>query len=398
MARHIQVLLVEDSEQERVVLRRQLSLADLAVIGESAFGQEAFTLARTLRPDAVLISMEQPVIRALRTMEIFSSAMPDIAVVALSTLNGNDDLRKAMVAGSREYVAKPIDAAVLRKAVHAAVESVEKRGSTAPLVTYDAPIRAGTIITVFGAKGGIGKSTVTTNLAVNLAHLTHQRVAILDLDHQFGATPIMLDLKPAMTLSEFREAADSITDETIGELMSEHHSGVSLLSLPTGPEALRYLDGDEVNGLLDILGRHYDYVLIDTPPSINEGVRAAMETSTIVLVLTSLEVACVKNTRDCLNYMREWEFFDDKVKLILNRPNASNGLRPEDIEEALAHPIVTKIPFDMEVAVATQLGKQIAFENPKNAAAQSFSEVFEAVTGTRPQPAPKTGLARLFGR
>jgi pilus assembly protein CpaE len=401
MARSIQVLLVEETEKERAVLRKQLALADFAVIGESAFGQEAFTLARELRPDVVVISMEEPVIRALRTIETFTATMPEVVVVTVSSLRRSDDLRKAMVAGSREYLTKPLQPQQLREGILAAVRAEEKRRvftRPAQVSAWDAPqARTGTIITVFGAKGGIGKTTLTTNLAANLAAVTHSKVGILDLDHQFGAAAVMMDLLPQMTLDEFMRSRATIDDEVVQEMLLPHPSGISMLSLPCEPDSLAYLDHAEVSRILDVMGRHFDYVLVDTPPAINGGVRAAMTTSTMVLIVTSLEVACIKNTRLCLDFMRDWEFFQDKVKVVINRPNAANSLKQADLEATLEYPIITKIPFDTEIAMASQLGRQLAFPEVKTAAGEPLNELLYAISGVRAQQKSSNPFSRLLG-
>jgi pilus assembly protein CpaE len=258
-------------------------------------------------------------------------------------------------------------------------------------------IRSGTIVTVFGAKGGIGKTTITTNLAANLVQTTHAKVAILDLDHQFGAAAVMMDLLPRMTLDEFLRHDSMLSDETIHELLLDHPSGVSLLSLPCEPDSLQFLDRDHVSQILDILARHFDYVLVDTPPAINNGVKAAMTTSTMVLIVTSLEVACIKNTRLCLDFMRDWDFFQDKVKVVINRPNAANSLKQQDLESSLEYPIITKIPFDPEVAMASQLGRQLAFKSTRSPAGNPFNELLFAISGSRAESRSSNPLARLLG-
>ena len=451
MARNTQVLLVEEDGKERAALRRRLALADLAVVGESAFGQEAFNLARSLSPDLVVISMEDPVIRALRTMEQFAQSLPDLPILTVSTLGDSESLRKAMVSGSREYVIKPATAEKLREAAESAVRSAEKRARTHQSDEAGS-VRTGTLITVFAAKGGVGKTTITTNLAVNLARRIHQRVAVVDLDHQFGAAPVMMNLKPLLGLEDFVAGIDSLSDETINELMVEHPSGAFLLSLPAelgglaqldgeqvrqllellGLEdfvagidslsdetinelmvehpsgafllslpaelgGLAQLDGEQVRQLLELLGRHFDYVLVDTPPAINDGVTAAMEMSTMVLLVTSVEVSCVRNTGAILDFMRDWEYFDERIKIVVNRPNASNSLKESDLQEFLDRPVLAKVPFDQNVAAAGQRGQQLVLERAMSPAAKTLNDLLIAITGIKPDE--ETGrFRRLLGR
>ena len=396
MARNTQVLLVEEDGKERAALRRRLALADLAVVGESAFGQEAFNLARSLSPDLVVISMEDPVIRALRTMEQFAQSLPDLPILTVSTLGDSESLRKAMVSGSREYVIKPATAEKLQEAAESAVRSAEKRARTHQSDEAGS-VRTGTLITVFAAKGGVGKTTITTNLAVNLARRIHQRVAVVDLDHQFGAAPVMMNLKPLLGLEDFVAGIDSLSDETINELMVEHPSGAFLLSLPAELGGLAQLDGEQVRQLLELLGRHFDYMLVDTPPAINDGVTAAMEMSTMVLLVTSVEVSCVRNTGAILDFMRDWEYFDERIKIVVNRPNASNSLKESDLQEFLDRPVLAKVPFDQNVAAAGQRGQQLVLERAMSPAAKTLNDLLIAITGIKPDE--ETGrFRRLLGR
>ena len=207
------VLIVDDSERSRDKLIEMLRFEDIEVVGESTFGAAAFTWAQQLDVDVIIVAVEEPVARSLRTVEALSTGARSWPVVGVSSRGEREIMRKAMVSGVRDFVVLPVPPEELRATV-VNVRHVD-RARRAAAGQESATRALGTVITVAGFKGGIGKSTVSSNVAVSLAQQTKQHVALIDLDLQFGDAAVMLDIVPANTIYDAASEADRLDPQLL---------------------------------------------------------------------------------------------------------------------------------------------------------------------------------------
>ncbi|HEY8691593.1 MAG TPA: response regulator [Chloroflexota bacterium] len=230
----IRLLLVDDSVEERLALKRQLLASELMIAGESVLGTEAVAIARDLRPSVALVAVEEPLARGLRTIEALRVVVPEMPVIALSTLSGREHLRQAMLAGARDYLVRPVDEDELERTITEVHDLERKRSALNEHVIESGHV--GEIITIFGAKGGVGRTTLATNLAVALALNCKQRVALVDLDLQLGDVALMLDIVPERTISDLVPIVDKLDPELMRGFLSVHSSGLKVLPAPARPE------------------------------------------------------------------------------------------------------------------------------------------------------------------
>ncbi len=400
MARNIQLLLIDQDPESRISLKKLLSNQGCAIIGEAHFGVEAISLALQLKPEVVLLHLEEPLARGLQTIEAIGEVSPNSPVVVLSQLGSTPYVQKAMVAGAKAYLVQPVGDRAIHNALRQAVEAAQQRRVPEPGDDLVLP-KAATTITVFGTKGGIGKTTLSTNLALSIRKLTEARVLVVDLDVVFGDAALMLDLVPETTIGDwlheramgengFGEYAD------FGRFVTEHPAGLSVLAARPQPGMEFVAPPDAIASLLRTAAQHYDYVVIDTPGSLNGAVRVALSESTIVLLVSSTDMASVKDTRLCLDILRSWGFTDDRVKLAVNHANTANGVRVSDIEQVLNDRVFWSIPFDKEAVLCSQIGQPLVMARPKSRAARNIIELSSALTGAR---LPKSSwLNKLLGR
>lgn len=344
MEREIKVLLVDENRDALGWLSKQLSSDGVTVIGEAGFGPVAYTWASQLQPDVVLVGVEEPVARALKTVESLALGQPRWPVIVLSSKGDRDSIRKAMRAGADDYIAKPSSSKELRAAIASIVAREREKAATAAGSRTTG--RAGTIVSVFGVKGGIGKTTLATNLAASAAMESKQRIALVDLDLQFGDVALMMDVVPAKTISDVVDAIDKLDADLIEGYLAKHNSGVAVLPAPLHIDGSDGVSGDRIQKLLEVLAAVYDYVILDTPNALNETVVAALDASTLVLLVTTPEIPCIKRTKACLDLMKHWQYSEDKVKLVVNKVNGRAEASPEDIESVLRYPAFWKLPFD----------------------------------------------------
>ena len=395
MARNPEVVTVDPDLGSRAETKRAVQLAHFSVVGEGGYGVEAVTVAKERPSDVFLVSVEEPVALALQTIESLADAAPGIPTIVYSSLSDAQSVRRAMVAGARDYLVKPLKPEDLSRAVYGVLEQEEKKRLRADGLTSEAAAR-GTVITVFGAKGGIGKTTISTNLAVTLAKMTGANVCLLDMDTRFGDVAIMMDVAVEASIADVARKIDDIDRDKIRDYLVKHHSGVSILPAPLHPTEWRNMTPQHIEKIVELLAQTHDYVVIDTPGTFNELIAATLELANLILLVTSMDIASIKDTALALEMLRAAGISEDKVKLMINHSTAANSLREEDVSRVLEYDVFWRIPHDLSVSSSTQLGQPIVVAKPYARVSRSIIELAHALTGTRQE---KRGfLDRVLGR
>jgi pilus assembly protein CpaE len=389
----ISLMLVDDSAEERAAIKRLLMAGELIIAGESVLGTEAVAIARELKPDVVLVSVEEPAVRGLRTIEALNVVLPGTPVVALSSLGSRDHMRQAMLAGARDYLSRPLDAEELEKTVVGVHELERKRSSLNEHVIESGHV--GEVICVFGAKGGVGRTMVATNLAVALALNYKQRVALVDLDLQLGDVALMLDIVPERTIADLVPVIDKLDPELMRGFMSVHASGLKVLPAPARPEDGEKVTAAHIRKILEVLSRTCDYVIVDTPRQLNDNTIATLDTANLVCLVASNQLTCLKSTKLCLGMLKSWRYTNDKVKLVMNQAHNGSSLPMSDAEMAIDYPIFWKVPYDGHLVASSQWGKPFVQAQPGAKLSQNISGLAQAVSGSRTPV--KSFLARMKG-
>jgi pilus assembly protein CpaE len=396
MAAPISILLVDDVPDSRVTLKRLLVGAEFAVAGEAGTGTEAVGMARETRADVIVVSLEEPVARSLKSIEALTIAAPETPVVVVSSLADKEYLRRAMVAGARDFVGHPLTQDELGKTIATLVDVERKRRSLSNDVLENG--QRGELIACFAGKGGVGKTTLATNLAVAMAleGKAKQRVAIVDLDLLLGDVAIMLDVTPERTVADLVPLIDKLDPELLRSFLYVHSSGVKVLCAPTRVEDSEALTPDRVRRILDVLARTFDYVIIDLPRAFDDRVVTTLDMANLVLLVTNYDVPCLKSTKVCLDTLRSWRYTEDKLKLVINHANRTNGFAPGEAEGALDYPIFWKVPSDYPIASTSNHGKPFVQSQPTTKMAQNLTGLGATLMGANSQT--RGLLSRLLER
>jgi pilus assembly protein CpaE len=394
MSKNLQVQLIDQDLESTISLKKQLTNLGCAVVGESHFGVEAIALAQALKPESILLHLEEPVARALQTIEAIGSVAPNSPVVVLSHLGATSYVQKAMIAGAKGYLVQPVDAKAVQRALQQAYQGAQSRPAVEP-ETGELP-KAGTVITVFGAKGGIGKTTIATNLAIGVQKLSDARVLLVDLDVQFGDAALMLDMIPKRSIADWLEEWNTNPDADMTPFLTAYSPHLSVLAARQRIGTDIPVSAAAITALLKQAARRFDYAIIDTPGTLNEAVHVALMESTLVLLVTTTDMASVKDARLCLEMMRSWGFSPDRVKLAINHSNAPNGVKPGDIEEVLNDRIFWTIPYDKAAVQMSQLGQPLVVSKPKAKVSRNLENLGAALTGAKPRQT--SWLSNLLGR
>ncbi|MGD0114959.1 MAG: P-loop NTPase [Dehalococcoidia bacterium] len=395
MARTPEAVIIDPDLSARADVKRALTLGHFTISGEAGYGIEAVTVANENVPDVFIVSVEEPVARALQTIQSLGDALPDIPTIVYSSLADAASVRRAMVAGARDYVIKPVKPEDLTRAIYGVMEQEERRRMRASGERQETAAR-GTVITVFGAKGGIGKTTISTNLATALVRSTNSSVVLVDMDTRFGDVAIMMDIAVEQSIADLARRIDTMDRDSVRDFLVRHHSGVMILPAPLHPTEWRSVTPQQISKIINLLAQTHDYVIVDTPGTFNEIVAATLEAASLILLVTSMDIASIKDTALALEMLQSAAISEDQVKLMINHSTAANTLREDDVERVLEYKVFWRIPHDLNVATSTQLGQPVVITKPYARVSRSITDLAGALSGT---VAEKRGfLERFLGR
>jgi pilus assembly protein CpaE len=381
VAKTLAALVIDQDVQSRYEMKQVVRSCGLSLAGEAGLGIEAMSTARDTHADLILVAVNEPMERPLQTVESLVSLLPDTPVIVYSSATEIESVRRTMLAGARDFLPRPVKPEMLRDSVLKTMEAAENRRLRH--TGESAPATAGTVVTIFGAKGGIGKSTLSTNLAVALAQQSDQPVVIVDLDNGFGDIAGMLDIKPDRTLFDLSRDIDKVGREDLKKYVVRHEmSGLDVLA---GPSLLdwRKLTPDDVRRVVELLARTYDKVVLDTAGTLNEISELAVELATVVLWLTTTEFASVRDTIEALRAFQTLSFPQDRMRLVINAIFPDDDVRAQAVQDALQREVFWQIPYDKKIRQGTHLGQPIVVTAPQSVAARSFTDLATVLAGGR---------------
>lgn len=399
----IKILIVDDSSQTREDLRRLLYFEkDVEVIGEAANGQEAMDSANSLHPHVILMDINMPVMDGITASENISLKHPEIAIIITSIQSEHAYLKRAMMAGAREFLVKPFSSGELIDTIRKIydIECQRQAGSVAKAgdTTLERHKLEKQVFAIQSLKGGVGKSVIASNLAVALQMRNQGSVALVDLDIQGGDMAVMLNLMPKMSLAELAQEKD-IDLENLKTSMVIHQSGVSVLTAPLRPEQGEAIHGDEIEKILKLLKENFQYVVIDTPPYFHETNLAAFDFADKILVIAAPDLPAIKNVKVGLETLNGLSL-KEKIILILNRSNQEVGIYPQDIESSLGIKIFAHIPSDGKTVIgAINRGQPFVTASPSSKISQTLISLAKNLIGEVNDSTPQNGLMKkIFGR
>src|SRR5574341_669256 len=363
MARVPEVLVVDQDPKARFEIKRLVKQVQLTVAGEAAFGTEAVSASLDTQPDVIICGMSKPSDRSLQTIEGLLDVLPETPIIAYGWNDDVEAVRQAMLAGARNYFVMPVDAERLLDAVRSVLEHEErKRRRLAGQTKMLGP--KGLTIAVFGAKGGVGKSTIATNLGVALSMRLSQSVALIDADNSFGDVAAMLDMKPERTIVDLTRDIDSVDRVSVTEYLARHESGLWILPAPRESLLWRSVAPDRFRKIISVLTRRFDVVLIDTAGVLGDLSLAALEEANMVLWVTSSDFSSINNSIIGLEALQQLSSPDARIRLMLNVISAEDGVRPSKIEAVLGREFFWHVPYDRDVRLAGQSGRPAVLGSP----------------------------------
>jgi len=231
-------------------------------------------------------------------------------------------------------------------------------------------------ITVLGTKGGSGKSFIATNLAIDLANLLKKRVALFDLNYQFGDVALMLNLFPKHTVYDIMSVIDQLDSEMLNSFLTTHSSGVKVLPAPIDPTQDEAISTKTTKKILDILSDFNDYIVIDTPSSFSDNVLLILEETDYLCMITGMDVPSIKNLKITLQLLEQLKFPPEKIILILNRADTKVGITIDEIKKTIGRRnIDITIPSNRVVPLSVNKGVPVVTDAPRSSVSKSIHKL-----------------------
>ena len=367
----IRVLIVDDIQDTRENLRKLLQFEkDVEVIGAARSGREAIDMARDQKPDVVLMDINMPDMDGITATETIRKVNSITQIVILSVQGDPNYMRRAMLAGARDFLTKPPAIEELTGAIRRAGKMARDErnrigariqlpgnGSSPSVVPL---VSEGKIITVYSPKGGVGTTTLAVNLAMTL-HNDETRVALVDGNLQFGDIAVLLNEQGKNSVADLAPRVDELDPEIVEEVMIHHgSSGVKILTAPARPEDAESVNGEQFTKVLKYFRKLFSYVVVDTPSALNDVTIGALDCSDLIILVTTQEIPAIKNARLFLDLAYALQLDKRRILFVMNRFDKRIGITPEKIGESFKHEIVSVIPFD-ERTVVPSVNRGIPF-------------------------------------
>ncbi|QDV35953.1 AAA family ATPase [Tautonia plasticadhaerens] len=340
--------------------------------------------------DLLLIVLDADPERALAAIRQIRAAAPRVPILPASRSRDGETILKALRAGATEFLPLPIDAE-------------EARASIDRLMPSAAPEVAGqgAMLTIVGASGGVGCTTLAVNLATMLAKAPGASVALVDLDLLLGCVDTLLDVMPELTLADVTSEIDRYDETLLHRVLTRHESGVHVLSAPTDMEDAARVEPEALRRLLELLLRAFRFVVVDVSKGFQATDFIALELADTILMVTQLDVCSLRNGARLMQLFRQVEGVSDRVKVVVNRVGSditSIGLKKA--EETLGAPIGWQIPNVSDIVNSARVkGVPIEVEAPKHRITRALQDIargFAPIGGDRP-PKPFLGkFAAMF--
>jgi pilus assembly protein CpaE len=339
---------------------------------------------RRLNPGAaiVVVSAQTP----QRFGLIYNIVAAGGVVIVVSPTKDPELILRAMRAGAREFVLES-DHEELKLAVRSQAQ-----------VTEQVSDGNGAVITIFGAKGGVGCTTIASNLAGEL-QAAGGRVCIIDLDFHLGDILSFMDVAGNYSITDVLQNMGRLDRELLENSMMRHPSGVNVLAQSGKMEEAEHIKGTDIGNLLNFLRKHYNYVLLDGVKGFDEISLAALDGSQHVLMILTQDVPAVRNGQRCLELFGRLGYDQTKVKLILNRYQKSSKITLDVVADTLKVPVAHAIANDfVSVIDAINRGLLLRDAAPRARLTQDIQGLTGLVAGSRRDQAPRRSfLGGLFG-
>ncbi len=348
--------------------------------------RDALEMVRRANAEVVLLDLGDDPVIGLMFVRALTEESPDQVVVLAGPKLEAEPLLEVMRAGVAEYLPKPVDDSDVAGALARVSRKVKSGGEKQP-------VKSGTIISIFSAKGGVGASTTATNLATHLAKISGKRTLLIDLDVEMGAVALLLGLRPRYSFVDLIENFHRLDEGLLESYVERHKSGLHVLSAPPLAEGLS-VTREQTRTLLEFVREHFDYVVLDLEKGLAPVTMVGLEQSDLCLVVTTPELPTLRNIKRVLPTVERATGAGDKVRIVLNQYREGLGIGVGDVQSTLGYDVFWTLDRDDAVPHSVNVGKPLVL-NGASKYGKSIKAMGVALAGVTDPEA--TGLKGRLG-
>lgn len=387
------VVLIDSNGESRLMTENTLrNLGHISIDGSIGDLHGGYRLIQQVKPRLVILSLDPDLDEAIALIEKISQSFSGMDIFVSSANKQPDVILRAIRAGAKEFLLRPIHSEELIAAVQKVV-----RVWLAKVVESVSP---GKIISVFCTKGGYGTTTVAVNLATSLAPLQDRPVVIADLDLEAGDVSTFLGIVPKYTIANVTSNLSRVDQAYLQSVLSRHPSGVYVLAEPDRPEEAETITPAQIREILTLLRTMAGFTLVDVKKTFDDRSLMALDLSDMILLVTVLSVPAVRSTQRTLEVFQRLGYSKDKIKLVVNRYLPSAEIKMTDVERTLNYPVSYQIPNDFPIAMSSiNRGQPISDVAPNSELSISFKQLARDIGGlTGGGVAQEKAKAGLLGK
>jgi pilus assembly protein CpaE len=336
------------------------------------------------------MDINMPDMDGITATEALLEDVPYAQIVILSVQSETDYMRRAMLAGARDFIAKPPSGEELVSTIRLVSERArdQRKKLARPQIDLAAEKDdgrrrerrpAGKLITIYSPKGGVGCTTLATNLALGL-NSDETPTVLVDANFQFGDVSVFLNLQVKNSILDLASRADDLDEDIVREVIMSHESGLRVLAAPPRPEMADEVQADQVRRVLHFLKNQFAYVVIDTSSTMDDITLAAFDLSDLLLAVATTEIPSIKDARLLFDLLNVLEFPTEDLLFVLNKVDRRTGITAQAVSENLKQKVEAEIPInDQIVAESVNRGVPLLVSDKNNPIAKNLIDLISTV-------------------
>lgn len=366
----LSVYLVEKEQNQIQLLKMYLAELDyVEIVGEVDDLSNCYADILKTLPDIIVADISEDFDKKYEVIESIILKHPNVKIIATSQNYSTDTIIRAMRAGIREFLPKPIIKDNLLKSIDKfKTQILDKNNETET---------NSKVITVFSNKGGVGKTSTAVNLALELTNITKEKVALVDLNMHLGDITTFLDINPSFNISYLINKIKGANEEFLVSTLEQYeNTGMYVLADPPYMDEAKKIQPNEVRDLINALRTTFPYIIIDTNSTFDAITVTALDNTDLILLISAINVPAIRNCQRCLDAFDRLGYEEEKTKVVVNRYMENDTISIEDVEKALDKPIFWKIPNNYyTITTAISKGKPVSVINHDSNIAKSYREL-----------------------
>jgi pilus assembly protein CpaE len=385
MSNVLRLVIVDPKDTTREAIKSLLMGMDSVWLEAECSRYEFFVdVVGQTNPDIGLICIDHDPPKAIRLLEQLREAAPECALLVVSSSTDGQLILQAMRAGAKEFLTLPLKGEDLVTALDRVKSLRYGRG--------DAKSRSCKVIAVAGATGGVGCTSLAVNLGTILAKDPGNAVVLIDLDLSLGDADVFLDAIPDYTLVDIAQNISRLDLTLMKRSLTKHSSGLYLLPRPVQLQDASLVTPDDLQRVFGLLRAAFSHLIIDLSKAYGPVDMVALEAAHEILLVTQLDLPCLRNVVRLLTSFDEVEGMKDKVKIIVNRAGLDNGqISLKKAQETIGREIFWQLPNDYRLMVEVRNnGVPLIEQSPRASVTQAIVGLAEAISGSAPAEEPES--------